>query len=217
MLTLKQLHGLYVITHEQLMPEQHFMQMAEASLAAGASILQYRDKSTDTAKRLEQAENLKKACHKHAAIFIINDDISLAKKIDADGVHLGREDLSVKEAREQLGTEKIIGVSCYNQISLAREAIDQKADYIAFGSFFNSSVKPDAAVASPNLITEIKKISDIPVCCIGGININNCKPLIESGADMLAVISEVFSSTDEKHIHDRCRQLSLVFNVTTHP
>ncbi len=193
------------------MPTQHFIQMAEASLAGGASILQYRDKSTDTVKRLEQAENLKKVCEKYAATFIINDDISLAKKINADGVHLGREDLSVKAARKQLGPEKIIGVSCYNQISLAREAIEQKADYIAFGSFFNSSIKPDAAVASPELITEIKKTSSIPVCCIGGININNCKPLIECGADMLAVISEVFSNTDKKYIQHRCKQLSLVF------
>lgn len=187
------------------------MQMAEASLAAGASILQYRDKSTNTIKRLEQAKNLKNVCDKHSATFIINDDISLAIKINADGVHLGRDDLSVKEARKQLGPEKIIGVSCYNQISLAREAIEQKADYIAFGSFFNSSVKPDAPVASLELITEIKKISGIPVCCIGGINIDNCEPLIACGADMLAVISEVFSSTDENHIQHRCKQLSLVF------
>jgi len=193
------------------MPAERFLQMAETALAGGASILQYRDKSTDTEKRLAQASALKKLCLKHAATFIINDDISLAKQVNADGVHLGRDDLSVKEARKQLGAEKIIGVSCYNQISLAGEAIAQKADYIAFGSFFNSSVKPDAPPASLNLITEIKKISDIPVCCIGGININNCQPLIDSGADMLAVISDVFSSPDEHHIRHRCEQLSRVF------
>ncbi|VAW59917.1 Thiamin-phosphate pyrophosphorylase [hydrothermal vent metagenome] len=193
------------------MPIEHFAPMAEAALCAGASILQYRDKSANTDKRLEQAKNLKKLCLKYNATFIINDDISLAKEVNADGVHLGRNDPPVKEAREQLGPDKIIGISCYNQLSLAIEAIQQDADYIAFGSFFNSSIKPDAPVASANLIAELKQTSNIPICCIGGINIDNCTPLLSSGADMLAVISEVFSSTDEKHIQHRCKQFSLLF------
>ena len=193
------------------MPANLFSQMAETALTNGASILQYRDKSSDTDKRLEQAKALRKLCYKHNAIFIINDDISLAKQVDADGIHLGRNDLSFKEARKQLGAEKIIGISCYNQLSLARSAINQGADYIAFGSFFNSSIKPDAPAASIDLIAEIKKTSDIPVCCIGGINIDNCKPLLTSGADMLAVISDVFSSPESRYISHKCEQFVTKF------
>ncbi len=208
---LKKLHGLYVITNEQLMPPGIFSQMAEAALIGGASILQYRDKSHDADKRLRQAKDLKKLCLKYNAIFIINDDLSLAKQLDADGIHIGKNDLAYAQAREELGAEKIIGVSCYNQLSLARNSINQGADYIAFGSFFGSSIKPNAAPASPQLITEFKKTSAAPVCCIGGINAKNCGPLLKSGADMLAVISDVFSCPDSKQISIRCQQFAKKF------
>jgi len=129
-----QLQGLYAITDETLMLPEKFALMAEAALAGGVSILQYRDKSDDHDKRLQQAYTLKELCLKYNATLIINDDIALATAVDADGIHIGKTDASLNVARQQLGAGKIIGVSCYNQLSLAEEAIHHGADYIAFGS-----------------------------------------------------------------------------------
>jgi len=201
---IKKLSGLYAITNENLMPEEHFLNMAEAALASGVSILQYRDKSSDINKRQHQAHALKALCDQHNAIFIINDDINLAKQVDADGIHIGKNDLSLSETRKQLGTNKIIGVSCYNKISLAENAIDNGADYIAFGSFFGSSIKPDAPHAGSDLITTIKQTHDVPVCCIGGITIENHQPLLQAGTDMLAVISDIFSQANNEYISAQC-------------
>ena len=132
----EKLHGLYAITNEKLIPLDVFLDTVEAALSSGVSILQYRDKSTDNKKRLHQARALKKLCSKYNALFIINDDIKLALTVKADGIHLGKQDAALKQARQQLGHEKIIGISCYNQISLAKQAIADGADYIAFGRFF---------------------------------------------------------------------------------
>ncbi|VAW65514.1 Thiamin-phosphate pyrophosphorylase [hydrothermal vent metagenome] len=202
----KKLSGLYAITNEKLMPEAVFLDMAEAALAGGVRVLQYRDKSTNQTKRQYQATELKKLCAQYSATFIINDDIDLAMQVDADGVHIGKNDLSFLNARKKLSTNKIIGVSCYNQISLAREAINSGANYIAFGRFFDSSIKPEAPIANINLISKIKKTSNIPLCCIGGITSENHSPLINAGADMLAVISDVFSQQSTIDITNKCKQ-----------
>jgi len=211
----KKLSGLYAITNENLMPEKFFLSMAETALASGVSVLQYRDKSTDTNKRLNQASALKKLCDQYNAFFIINDDVKLAKQVDADGIHIGKNDLSLQETKEQLGNNKIIGVSCYNQLNLATDAIKNGASYIAFGSFFGSSIKPDAPYASSNLISTIKQQHNIPVCCIGGITTKNHYPLLEAGADMLAVISDIFSQTSHKDIACRCSQYEQAFKTLT--
>ena len=202
----KKLSGLYAITNETLMPEQHFLSMAEAAITAGISVLQYRDKSTDKTKRQFQATALKALCDRHNVFFIINDDINLANKVDADGIHIGKNDLSLNEARKQLGPDKIIGVSCYNQILLATDAIKNGADYIAFGRFFNSSTKPDAPHANYDLISSIKQQYETPVCCIGGITVENHQLLINAGADMFAVINDIFSRSNNKAISFRCQQ-----------
>jgi len=209
---IKKLSGLYVITNEDLMPEALFLDMAKAAIQSGASVLQYRDKSSDKSKRLFQAKNLKTLCDKHHVIFIINDDIDLAKQVDADGIHIGKDDLSIKEARKRIGPNKIIGVSCYNQITLATEAINHGADYIAFGSFFGSSIKPEAPQATSELIPSLKLMHNTPVCCIGGITLNNQSQLLKAGADMLAVISDIFSQTDNAKIASRCQQYKKAFN-----
>ena len=209
----KKLAGLYAITNENLMPEDHFLNMAEAAITSGVSILQYRDKSTDQKKRQYQARKLKELCDQHDVIFIINDDISLAKQVDADGVHIGKNDHSIYEAKKQIGEDKIIGVSCYNQISIAIDAIKNGADYIAFGSFFGSSIKPDAPHASDEHITSIKKQYSTPVCCIGGITTKNHQPLLEAGTDMLAIISDIFSNTDNARISHQCSQFKKAFDT----
>jgi thiamine-phosphate pyrophosphorylase len=202
----KSLHGLYVITDQQLMPEHRFNSMAEAALSAGACLIQYRDKSRNADKRLKQARELRRLCNQYNALLIINDDIELTKNSNADGIHIGKDDASLKEVRKQLGAEYIIGVSCYNNSSLALRAIENGADYIAFGSFFGSQIKPDAPRADSRLITQIKTSHNTPVCCIGGIDRTNCNQLISQGADMLAVISDVFAVTGDDEIKRRCSE-----------
>ena len=209
---LKNLSGFYAITDENLITEKNFLSYTQTAIESGISILQYRNKSSHTEKRSDQANKLKKMCAAHGVLFIINDDIHLAKKIDADGVHIGKSDASLLQAKELLGPDKIIGVSCYNQLSLATKAISHSADYIAFGRFFNSSTKPNAPQATLDLISAIKNKSDIPICCIGGITTDNCQPLIKAGTDMLAVVNDIFSQTNSDKIRQKCYQFNKIIS-----
>jgi len=190
------LQGLYAITDSNLMSLENFNEKVEQALIGGAQIIQYRDKTQDLNKRLQQAHDTKKLCTLHNAILIINDDIQLAIDVDADGVHIGIKDMLLNDARKKLGANKIIGVSCYNQFELAQQAEKEGADYIAFGSFFSSQIKPDAKPASIELLVKAKKQLSLPICAIGGINTDNGLSLINAGADMLAVISNIFGQQD---------------------
>ncbi len=203
------LRGLYAITDEQLMTESEFLSKAEQALLGGAKIIQYRDKSTDTEKRLKQASTLKKLCEKLNALLIINDDIELANEVQAHGVHLGKDDVSINKARQLLTADTIIGVSCYNQLDLALEAEKAGADYVAFGAFFTSQTKPLAQTASLELLKAAKQQLHIPVCSIGGITVDNAKTLVEHGADMTAIITDLFSSKD---IQTTASQISRLFS-----
>ena len=145
--------GLYVITPDE--PDTaELLRKVRLALLGGASVLQYRNKPADKALRLEQANALRELTREFSVPLIINDDAQLAQQVSADGVHLGRDDSSVVEARALLGIGKLIGVSCYNRPELARDAVKQGADYVAFGSFFPSIVKPDAVAASPGLLRQ---------------------------------------------------------------
>lgn len=190
------LHGLYAITDSKLLSEDSFGRSVEASLKGGASIIQYRDKSSDVKKRLRQAASVRSLCDQYRALCIINDDIELAQRIHADGVHLGRDDTDLVEARQRLGDQAIIGVSCYDDIDRAIQAEKDSADYIAFGSMFASVTKPDATVASNGIIRRAKQLLDIPVCAIGGITEDNIAVLTAEDVDMVAVISHLFASED---------------------
>ncbi|HEX5637182.1 MAG TPA: thiamine phosphate synthase [Gammaproteobacteria bacterium] len=203
----KILRGLYVITDEKLIPQNRFTESVEQALRGGASIIQYRDKSNDSVKRTQQATALKALCDKYHATLIINDDIELALRVDADGVHLGKEDANLSLTRQQLGN-KIIGASCYNQFDLAVSAEKNGADYIAFGSFFSSSTKPEAVRADSALLAMAKKKLKIPVCAIGGITLEQAPSLILSGADMIAVITDILNSND---IEYRSKQFATLF------
>ena len=191
-----QLTGLYAITDENLIPEQHFNQAIESALQGGARIIQYRDKSDNQQKRLTQATALRLLCKRYEALCIINDDIELAKAIDADGVHLGKDDSSITQARKSLGDDAIIGVSCYNDLTLAIKAEKNTADYVAFGAIFSSSTKPAATVAGLDIISLAHLQLSIPICTIGGITENNIKQVVQKGSDMAAVISCLFSTND---------------------
>lgn len=190
------LRGLYAITDETLIAESVFAAAIKQALTGGCSIIQYRDKSVNESKRLEQAMTLRKLCNEFNTTLIINDDITLAKAINADGVHLGEDDVTIEQARSILGSNAIIGISCYNQIQLAIAAQAAGADYVAFGAVFSSPTKPDARSASCELIAQAKSQLDIPVCAIGGIDKSNAGQVIASGADMTALISGLFAQQD---------------------
>ncbi len=195
-MTAAKLRGLYAITDETLIPESAFAATIEQALRGGSSIIQYRDKSGNEVKRLEQASALRSLCNQYDACLIINDDITLAKAVAADGVHLGEEDASIEQARLMLGEDAIIGVSCYNQLQRALKAQAAGADYVAFGAVFTSPTKPNARSASCELISEAKSQLDIPLCAIGGIDKSNAERVIDAGADMTALISGLFSEAD---------------------
>ena len=150
--------------------------------------------------RNSEAIQLRELCRQFSVPLIINDDITLAIEVDADGVHLGKSDSSIADAREQLGNKAIIGCSCYNDMDRAINAVSAGADYIAFGAFFPSPTKPDADHATPDIILRAKQQFDLPIVAIGGITPENGQTLIDAGADMLAVISGLYSSEDSLDI-----------------
>ena len=192
----QQLTGLYLITDHDNRPDNKLFSDVTEALLGGVRIIQYRDKTTDENKRLRQATRLRQLTREHQCLFIINDDIVLAEKVEADGVHVGKHDNSIAEARSVLGEEAIIGVSCYNKAYLAIQAYQQGANYIAYGRFFPSSTKPDAVQATPDLISSSKQSLNLPIVAIGGITQDNAPGLIKAGADMVAVINAVFGQPD---------------------
>ena len=190
------LKGLYTITDSALIPDHQFSAKVAAALRGGARIVQYRDKRDSPALRLKLATDLVYLCREHGALSIINDDVELAAQVGADGVHIGKDDAALSHARERLGQGAIIGVSCYNRLDLALEAEQQGADYVAFGAFFPSQIKPDAVPATLELLNMSRQKLHVPICAIGGITAENAVPLVIAGADMLAVISAVFAAQD---------------------
>lgn len=187
--------GLYAITPDET-DTAELLRKVRLALLGGARVLQYRNKNADAALCLKQAEALRELTREFAVALIINDDAALAQQVDADGVHLGGEDGSVAAARTVLGNDKFIGVSCYNRLALAHEAVRQGADYVAFGSFFASTVKPEAVVATLDLLRQARRELAVPLVAIGGITAQNGALLLAAGANALAVISAVFSAPD---------------------
>ena len=187
--------GLYAVTPDA--PDTHLLlEQVEAALAGGARVLQYRNKSAPVTVRLEQARALKALCARYDVPLIVNDHVELVRAVDAEGVHLGADDGSALAARHVLGTAKIIGISCYNSLERGRQAQREGADYVAFGSFFPSSVKPGAVHAPLELLVEAKRELALPLVAIGGITLANAPQLLAAGADALAVISALFDAAD---------------------
>jgi len=190
------LHGLYAIADTAVIPAAGVSAAVRAALAGGASAVQYRDKGVDAERRLADARVLAQLCRQAGALFIVNDDAELAAASGADGVHVGREDAALDACRDRLGADAVIGISCYNRLELALEAERGGADYVAFGSFFPSRVKPDAVRATPALLREARARLRVPIAAIGGITPDNAAALIAAGADALAVITGVFAQPD---------------------
>lgn len=188
--------GLYAITDPNLSPAGKVLQDAELALKGGVKILQFRDKTTDWNTQLELAKKLNILCRQYAAIFIINDDIELARQSNADGIHLGKDDAALETARHTLGENAVIGISCYNSVERALEMQKRGANYVAFGRFFPSKTKPQAPQADLATLGKAKHMLQIPVVVIGGIDIHNAPTLINAGADSIAVIQGVFAQDD---------------------
>lgn len=198
--------GLYAITPETA-DTARLLAQVEAALAGGVAVVQYRDKSGDVARRHEQASELVALCHRFKVPLIINDDVRLADLTDADGVHLGRDDGSVPKARIILGHDKFIGASCYQSLELALAAQRDGADYVAFGSFYLSATKPQAARADIPLLIAAAPCIHVPIVAIGGITYNNASPLLDAGADSLAMQSALFAVTDSRAAAHQLNQL----------
>jgi len=207
-----QIQGLYAITDPLLITDKLLFSSIESAILGGAKIIQYRNKLAPEATQYEQALQLSKLCQQHQVSFIINDDPTLAKAVNADGVHLGQGDKKIADARKILGEQAIIGVSCYNQISNAQHAIDQGADYIAFGRFFPSNTKPQAIQADLQLLEQARQQFSIPIVAIGGITLNNASEVIKNGADAIAVIHSLFHDTQE--IYNTAKAYQAHFKTT---
>jgi thiamine-phosphate pyrophosphorylase len=193
----QRIRGLYAVTPD-VSDTPGLLAAVEAALAGGARLLQYRNKSASAALRLLQGRALRALCRKYQVPLIINDHLDLALAVDADGLHLGAEDGSLTAARARLGPEKILGASCYDRLELAHEAERLGVDYVAFGSFFPSTVKPGAVCAPLALLRRAKEQLGMPVVAIGGITLDHAPQLIAAGADSVAVISALFGADDVK-------------------
>lgn len=189
------LRGLYAITPEQA-DGRRLLADVEAALAGGCRLLQYRDKTSPMPERVRRAHALRDLTRRFAARLLINDDLALAALVDADGVHLGGADGNLLAARAILGPGKILGASCYADFAAAQQATAAGADYVAFGAVFPSPTKPQAAQAGLELFARARAELPVASCAIGGITADQAAPLIAAGADLLAVITDLFSATD---------------------
>ena len=187
--------GIYLISDSKNLAIDDLLDKTEKILDVGISLFQFRDKNSKYEIKKSTALKLQTLCKKYNTLFIINDDVVLAKEISADGVHLGRDDMDIDMARKILG-DKIIGFSCYNNLEDAITAEIMGADYIALGSFFNSPTKPEARKIAIDLLPIAKSKLNIPVVAIGGITPENGKQLVDNKADFLAIISGIYASTD---------------------
>lgn len=201
--------GLYAVTPDLADTPQLAAKVA-AALDGGASVVQYRNKLASGELRRAQAHALARVHALRGGLFIVNDDPMLAVDVDADGVHVGEDDADLADARRQVGPDRVIGVSCYDSLARARDAVESGADYIAFGSFFASSVKPAARHAETSLLQRARDLG-VPIVAIGGITSENAAVLIEAGAHATAVISDVFGHDDPAHVTRAAQAFDALF------
>jgi len=195
------LRGLYAITPEAA-ESVALLAMLQDALEGGAALVQYRRKKRDVL----EAKEVVRLARRHGVPIIVNDDIELALEVSADGAHLGREDGDLRAARARLAG-RILGASCYDRLELAQAAVATGADYVAFGSVFASPTKPRAVRAPHCLFIRARNLG-VPLAAIGGITLENAPQLISAGADLLAVISDLFEAPD---IGLRARQYGKLF------
>jgi thiamine-phosphate pyrophosphorylase len=200
--------GLYAVTPEEK-DSCVLSSQVESCIIGGARLIQYRSKTLSKIEQNKQAKKIKTICNYHKVPLIINDDIELCRILDADGVHLGENDDSLEKARLLLGPSKIIGVSCYNSIDRVKKAVDKGATYIALGACFPTITKPNAPIATLDLISLVLKEFKIPLVAIGGINLENIELLINEGVSCFALINSLFKTKD---IEGTASQFSSLIN-----
>ena len=187
----------------------HRLERALDAAPGVVTAFQFRVKDLDQHEAARLAEPLQAICASRDVAFIVNDSIALAKRLGADGVHLGQKDGAVEDAREQLGRDAQIGVTCHASRHLAMEAGEAGADYVAFGAFFDSTTKQSEHRPEPDLIEWWSGLFEIPCVAIGGITPDNCRPLIEAGADFLAVSGAVWNGDEAAAVKAFAEQISL--------
>ncbi|MDN2712916.1 thiamine phosphate synthase [Janthinobacterium sp. SUN118] len=205
------MRGLYLVT-PNWDDTDRLLDVSEQALQGGVALLQYRHKSADAAQRREQAGALLALARKYGVPFIINDFIELCEELDADGVHVGGTDASVAQVRARLGTDKIVGASCYGDMALAYAAQAGGASYVAFGGFYPSLVKQYPVTTPLDIVLQTKREISLPCVVIGGMTPANAAPLVARGADMVAAISSVFGNGDQADEVDiAVQQFNLLF------
>ena len=183
------MRGLYLITNDD--PIQLLLEKLDAALATKqVAILQYRRKKVEKADQPTEVEQIKLLCEKYQVPFVINDDLELAAQFGL-GVHLGQSDGEITDAKSKLPQGVIVGRTCLNSLELAQKAITEGATYIAFGAVYATSTKPEAGNVGIEVIKQAAAQYDLPICAIGGLTVENSKPVIEAGADLCAVISDI--------------------------
>jgi thiamine-phosphate pyrophosphorylase len=200
--------GLYAITPDT--PDTPaLLSKVAAAIEGGARFVQYRNKAASRELRIEQARALNALCRERGAALIVNDHLDIARLVGAAGLHLGGDDGSAAAARDALGPDTLLGISCYDSLERAGAAAAH-ADYVAFGSFFPSSVKPDAVHAPLDLLRRAREELRVPLVAIGGITPGNAPQLVQAGADAVAVISALFDARD---IAEAARRFTRLFEV----
>lgn len=199
-------NGIYAITDGR---SGHLVEQVEQALAGGIAMLQYRDLTSDASRRLNEATALATLCDRYDVPLVIDHDVGLAKAVGAAGVHLGQTDGDPAQARLALGTDAIVGVSCYASAELAIAAARAGASYVSFGAFFPSPTKPGAGRAPLELLKATADLG-VPRVAIGGITIDNAGLLVDAGADFLATVSALFDARDTR---TAAAQLASLFPV----
>lgn len=190
--------GLYAVTPDSV-DTALLLEQVLAAIEGGAALVQYRNKSANETLRYEQAGALLALCRHHHIPLIINDHLSLCLDIGADGMHLGRTDGDMAATRSQLGTGRLLGVSCYDRLEFAMQATDAGANYVAFGSCFPSATKPTAIRAPLHLFGQAKRLG-VPMVAIGGITSENAALVVAAGANAIAVIDGLWAATDVRKV-----------------
>ncbi len=204
----RHLRGLYAIADRALLAGDRFDGAVVAALRGGARLIQYRDKSDDSARRQREARHVVGACRRAGALAIINDDVELALAVGAHGVHVGADDRDPATVRARLGDDAILGVSCYDRLERARAARAAGADYVAFGRMYPSATKPGGPRPGLELLGRARRETGLAICAIGGITVDRAPELVAAGADLLAVIGDLFERDD---IATRAREYAGAF------
>ena len=186
---------LYAITDRHWLNGETLYQQVEKALKGGVTFLQLREKNLDEEDFMKEARKIKALCKKYKVPLIINDNVEIAREIDADGVHVGQSDMEAGDVRDRLGPDKIIGVSC-KTVEQALLAKKHGADYLGVGAMYPTGTKKDATAVTPEALSAICQAVDIPVVAIGGINKDRLEPLKGTGVDGVAVVSAIFAAED---------------------